>query len=125
MKDGKKVDDLSEAELDQIIQDMAKEDQDSATEAAPKTAPSSPALAPVVSLPSSASGPSKAMKTNGQKLSLELTGSIQLKLQFSSGEKSLELECGEDHLLCRLADGSEFKIPFHSSAGSASKRKTA
>jgi len=50
--------------------------------------------------------------TEKQTLSLELSGSINLKLYFSSGERSIEVSCGEDAMICRLADGSEFRIPF-------------
>jgi hypothetical protein len=46
-----------------------------------------------------------------QALTLELTGVINLKLCFSSGERSIEVFCTEESLLCRMADGTEFRIP--------------
>lgn len=57
-----------------------------------------------------------------QSLTLELNGTLQLKLIFTSGARSMELSCNEDGLTCRLADGSEFRVPL--TQGSAT-RKTA
>ena len=90
----KKPEEMSEDELDQIIEDMAKEET---------------ASAPVLSL---ARGTKAATKTaSEQSLTLELKGVIDLKLCFASGDRSIEVLCTEDALLCRMADGTEFKIP--------------
>lgn len=89
---------ISEDELDQIIQDMSKEEEEAAT-------PAKPALEVVQS--------KKAMAAPaaGQSLTLEMNGTINLKLVFKSGDRNIEVLCGEDALVCTMADGTEFRIP--------------
>ncbi len=101
MADKKDADDVSEDELDKLIQDISKEE---AEDMAP-VEESKPVLS-MVSAPKPAPAAAPA-----QALTLELTGDINLKLCFSSGERSIEVVCSEDALLCRMADGTEFKIP--------------
>lgn len=90
-----KKEDISEDELDQIIQDMSKEE-----EAEPVA---KPALVAVQKKESAASSP--------QSLTLEMNGVINLKLCFKSGERSIDVTCSEEALICRMADGTEFRIP--------------
>ncbi len=94
--------DVSEDELDALIEDLAQSEsleakRDTSTEEETKP------MAEVV--------PMKTAETAEQSLKLELRGSINLKLIFSSGERSIEVFCTEDALICRMADGTEFKIP--------------
>lgn len=82
-------------ELDQIIRDMAEEEDNA---------------------PAMNATPLKAVKSSAknqadQSLTMELTGVINLKLCFASGERSIEVLCTEEALLCRMADGTEFRIP--------------
>lgn len=107
MADEKKSDDMSEDELDQIIADMSKEEE----EAAPT---------PPVSLVKGNKAQAKP-PADGQSLTMELTGVVNLKLCFASGERSIEVTCTEEALLCRMADGTEFRIP----TGIAKKRNAA
>lgn len=87
--------DISEEDLEKIIQDVAEAEQ--------------PTAAATVT-PIKAAAKSYEKKP-GQNLSLELSGVVNLKLNFSSGERSIEVTCTEEALLCRMADGTEFKIP--------------
>ncbi len=87
---------ISEDELDQIIQDMSKEEEEAVVAA-------KPALEVVQSKKAAANPP--------QSLTLEMNGAINLKLNFKSGERSIEVLCGEDALVCTMADGTEFRIP--------------
>jgi hypothetical protein len=113
MADEKKSDDMSEDELDQIIADMSKEEEQAAEEEA---------AAPVVSIAKAAPAKPAAVKgTSDQSLKMELTGVVNLKLNFASGDRSIELTCTEEALLCRMADGTEFRIP----TGMAKKRNAA
>lgn len=102
MADEKHVTDeeISDDEIDQIIEDISKED----TTAKPVAAPLSLVQGEKMS---SSSKP----KDNDQALTMELTGVVNLKLCFSSGDRSIELLCTEEALLCRMADGTEFRIP--------------
>jgi hypothetical protein len=93
-----KEDDVSDDDLDQIIQDMSKEEEEVKTTSAPALS--------VVGKKTSA-----PMERPDQALSLELTGVVNLKLCFSSGERSIEVLCTEEALVCRMADGTEFRIP--------------
>jgi hypothetical protein len=115
MADEKKSveDEMSDDDLDQIIQDISKEETEEEVEAPAKAA--APAPATVASNVSTlgvrtAKKPLAAVKAE-QSLNLELTGVINLKLCFSSGERSIEVLCTEDALICRMADGTEFRIP--------------
>jgi hypothetical protein len=107
MADGKKVEaeEVQDDELDQIIRDMAEEEDD----------------APVVSATPLKAVKSSAKKEADQSLTMELTGVVNLKLCFASGERSIEVLCTEEALLCRMADGTEFRIP----TGIAKKRNAA
>ncbi len=93
---------ISEDELDQIIQDMSKDED----EAEPSESPKQPALEMVQS--KKKSGP---MPSSQQALTLEMNGVVNLKLCFKNGERSIEVHCTEEFLLCRMADGTEFRIP--------------
>ncbi|NUM89026.1 MAG: hypothetical protein HUU37_07470 [Bdellovibrionales bacterium] len=93
-------DEVTEDELDALIEDLA---QSETLDAKKPEAKEEPAVAEVI--------PMKAPETAEQNLKLELRGSINLKLIFSSGERSIEVFCTEDALICRMADGTEFKIP--------------
>lgn len=90
-----KQDDVSEDELDQIIADMSEEETKDV---------SAPAPAKLREAPKSSALPE-------QTLSMELQGVINLKLCFSNGERSIEVRCTEEALVCRMADGTEFRIP--------------
>lgn len=101
MADENKADDVAEDELDQIIADMSKEEE--AEEAA------TPPISLVKS--SKTAKPSPKVGKSDQSLTMELTGVVNLKLCFASGERSIEVICTEEALLCRMADGTEFRIP--------------
>lgn len=104
--------DISEDELDQIIQDMSKEEEDEETEAPVSVAPSLEAVQAM----------RKPAESNAQQsISLEMSGVINLKLNFKNGERNLEVICTDDALICRMADGTEFRIP----TGNAKARKAA
>jgi hypothetical protein len=100
MADEKKMDEVSEDELDQIIQDMASEEE-----------PVEPFAPQPIPLQKGTSPKVKAKKAAEQSLTMELTGVVNLKLCFASGERSIEVICTEESLLCKLADGTEFRIP--------------
>lgn len=95
---------ISEDELDQIIQDMSDEEE---AETAAK-----PTVLEVVQS-KKAEAASTATTTGGQALTLELNGSINLKLCFKNGDRSINVVCGDDALVCTMADGTEFRIPIH------------
>lgn len=96
MADEKKIDEAPEDELDQIIRDMA--DEEAAT----------PVATPALSLAKN----TKATKKDAeQSLTMELSGVVNLKLCFASGDRSIEVHCTEEALICRMADGTEFRIP--------------
>lgn len=101
-KQGKE--EMSEDELDQIIQDMSKDEEAGETEAAASAPKAAPALELV-------QGAKKKGGSSSQALTLEMNGVVNLKLCFKNGERSIEVHCTEEHLLCRMADGTEFKIP--------------
>lgn len=100
MADQKKAteDEITDAELDQIIEDISKDDEVAKASATPQ-------------LSVAKAAPPKPKTKDEQALTLELTGVINLKLCFSSGERSIEVFCTEEALLCRMADGTEFRIP--------------
>lgn len=82
----------SEKELDQIIADISREDA--------RQAVAAPAAASRVARPSS------------QSMTLEVQGNLHLKLVFQQGDKTIELRLDENILICKMADGTEFRIPF-------------
>lgn len=82
----------AEKELDQIIADISRED---ARQGVPAST-SSPRLARAAS----------------QSMTLEVQGNLHLKLVFQQGDKSIELRLDENILVCKMADGTEFRIPF-------------
>ncbi len=92
-----KKEDISEDELDQIIQDMSKDE-----EAEVKAKPA------LTSVQSKKSDP---VASSNQALMLEMSGVINLKLSFKNGDRSIEVICSEEALVCRMADGTEFRIP--------------
>ena len=93
-----KKEDISEDELDQIIQDMSKEDEG--------VVPTKPTLTAV-----QGKKVSSPVSSSQQTLSLEMNGVINLKLSFKNGDRNIEVICSEDALVCRMADGTEFRIP--------------
>jgi|GEM_PF-6663901 len=99
--------DISEDELDQIIQDMSKEEE-------PETS-AKPVVSAVQNAKKNSTGSSE------QALTLEMNGVINLKLCFKNGDRSIEVICSEDALICRMADGTEFRIP----TGNSKARKAA
>jgi hypothetical protein len=105
MAEGKKNDDVTEDELDQIIQDMAAEEE--------------PAAPQPIPLHKHVPAKAKAKKSAEQSLTMELTGVVNLKLCFASGDRSIEVICTEEALLCKMADGTEFRIPTGISKKSA------
>lgn len=125
MADNKHTEDMGDDELDQIIQDMSKEDEAQApVEAAVAAGSSASSPTPSLSVvPSESPRTAKAETTAapGQSLALELTGVVNLKLRFASGDRSIELTCTEEALVCRMADGTEFRLP----TGVSAKRKAA
>jgi hypothetical protein len=94
----KAQEDISEDELDQIIQDMSKDEE---TE--------KPAEKPALELVQGAK--KKVAPVADQTIALELKGVVNLKLSFKNGDRAIEVLCSEDYLTCRMADGTEFKIP--------------
>ena len=94
--------DVSETELNQLMKNLAEENNASAAEDSGAEVRQLHA-APVEKAPFLADAE--------QSLRLELKGSINLKLCFASGERRIEVFCGEEALICRMADGTEFKIP--------------
>ena len=56
-----------------------------------------------------------------QALTMELKGTMNLKISFTNGDKKIDVMCTEDFLICRMADGTEFKIP----TGTFQNRKAA
>lgn len=113
MADQKKTaEEISDDELNQIIEDM------STSEGEPSAA--KPAVTLVHSATSTTPPPAVTKTgttaTGNQALSLELTGVVNLKLSFSSGDRTMELLCTEEALVCRMADGTEFRIPTQSKA---------
>lgn len=102
-----KKEDISEDELDQIIQDMSKE-EDGEVVAKPSVLAAVPAK-------------KDSGDSSQQALTLEMNGVINLKLSFKNGERSIDVICSEDALICRMADGTEFRIP----TGNGKVRKAA
>lgn len=82
----------SEKELDQIIADISREDARQGT-------------------PVSSASP-RVARTASQSMTLEVQGNLHLKLVFQQGDKSIELRLDENILVCKMADGTEFRIPF-------------
>lgn len=106
------VEEISEDELDQIIQDMSAAEQ---SEAASST------LEEEVEEAASYKRGSRE-SSEDRSVSLELTGVVNLRLSFRDGERTIDLSCSEDELVCRTADGAEFRIP---TAGHGRARKAA
>ncbi|RZA07687.1 MAG: hypothetical protein EOP11_06985 [Proteobacteria bacterium] len=123
MADEKKNEAMSDDELDQIIQDMSKEDEQATAEveadAPVMEAPFEPVEAPVEPVRSLRAAKPLDPKpaASDQSLTMELQGVVNLKVNFSSGGRSVELVCSEEALVCRMADGTEFRIPLNLAAG--------
>jgi hypothetical protein len=109
---------ISEDELDQIIQDMSKDESRAPAELTKATLDFAHSKKKVTS---SAVTPSQQTQPSQQSLSMEMNGVINLKLSFKNGGRSIEVHCTEEHLLFKMADGTEFKIP----TGNAVVRKIA
>lgn len=119
-------DDMAEdSDLDKIMQEIANEEKALTAAPAATETETETVEATVHPIPSAKAGKMKeAISTNTeekQSLTLELTGSINLKLRFASGERSIEIECLDDMMVCRMADGTEFRVPV----GQSSSKKTA
>jgi hypothetical protein len=99
-KDAKE--EISEDELDQIIQDMSKDDVEE---------PAATAEKPALELVQGKKKESGFTANSKQALTLEMNGVVNLKLCFKNGDRAIEVLCTEEHLICRMADGTEFKIP--------------
>lgn len=142
---------LSEEDLDRIMKDIVAEEAAAVAEAAPSatTSPSAdpvPTEVPVAEVtkveparpePVKAKNPSTAVpvsKSNvtpiksgdatpnfeSNSMRLDFTGNISLC--FTVGGKTVELQCSESSLVCKLADGTEFKVPI--GTNSTAVRKT-
>ena len=119
MAENSKNEAMSDDELDQIIQDMAKADEEAIPDLPVAAIPepkvfAAPAPAPVVAAaPSNGMAPvaefPKARAKQG--LTMEMQGVVNLKVCFTSGDRAIEIICSEDILICRMADGTEFRIP--------------
>jgi hypothetical protein len=123
MADEKKSEAMSDDELDQIIQDMSKEDEQATaeveTDAPMMESTPEPVEAPVepVRTLRAAKPADRKPVASDQSLTMELQGVVNLKVNFSSGGRSVELVCSEEALVCRMADGTEFRIPLNLAAG--------
>lgn len=73
---------------------------------------------------SAAKRPAKANAAHSQSLTMELTGTLNLKLGFTTGSKSVELICTDEALVCRFGDGTEVRIPTENPRA-ATLRRTA
>lgn len=107
-----KKDDISEDELDQIIQDMSKEEPAETGSAEEK---------PALTLVRGRKGQPAPEASSQQALTLEMSGVVNLKLCFKNGDRNIEVICSEESLVCRMADGTEFRIP----TGNSKARKAA
>ena len=69
--------------------------------------------ASVIAIPAKKTAPatSTAGSSSAQNLTLEMNGVINLKLTFKNGDRNIEVICSEEALVCRMADGTEFRIP--------------
>lgn len=94
-------DDMSEDELDQIIQDMSTEEVE----------PEKPALEVVQSKKKVVTPMATTGSNASQALTLEMNGVVNLKLRFQNGDRHIEVSCTDEFLTCQMADGTEFKIP--------------
>ena len=110
----KTVDKKEEDELDAIIGEIESMNQEVMKPNEVKTAKKSASVTPIRSKTANTG-------TESQSLKLELTGSLNLRLAFSSGSKSIDLICQDDALICRFADGTEFRIPIQDSVASDKK----
>lgn len=109
MVDGKnQVEAGEEEDLEKIMQEINSIEQEGVAMQHDKKTATVHALPPqgVKSAPTSTG-------SEEQSLRLELTGSIHMRLSFASGARSVDLYCTDDSLVCRLADGSEFRVPLH------------
>ena len=110
-----------EEDLDSIMQEL--ESLDNQRDQAPADAAPAATTASMAAKTESngvAAVPMRAVKgraksaANGaiaQSLTLELTGTLNLKLGFVTGTKSVELICTDEALVCRFGDGTEVRIP--------------
>lgn len=135
MAEEKKNEAMSDDELDQIIQDMSKEDELATAEFKPAVVEAAaPAIVADPAEELSAQETQEAPQENlhvlhavkadpvpeassDQTLKMELQGVVNLKVNFSSGGRSVELICSEEALVCRMADGTEFRIPLNMAGG--------
>ena len=110
MSDEKKIEEAGEDELDQIIRDMAEEEEEDGNAPAPTPVATAPTQTAAVA-PLSLAKTGATQKQAEQSLTMELSGVVNLKLCFASGDRSIEVHCTEEALVCRMADGTEFRIP--------------
>lgn len=77
---------------------------------APIVAAPSLSVVPPTATPAPTTTPTP-VSDEAQMLSMELTGALNLKLCFTGNGRKIEVHCTQDFLICRMADGTEFKIP--------------
>lgn len=139
-----------EEDLDAIMQELEAIDQETEQQAAPasevkpaaelepeamqepiaaKPAPAptdnapAPTPAPAATVTPISSAPAKANDEGGEQcLALKLSGSMQLQLEFASGDRMVTLEFNDDALVCRFGDGTEVRIPTDNAKGTPLKR---
>jgi hypothetical protein len=125
MAEDRKNEAMSDDELDQIIQDMAKADEEAIPELPVAAKPEPAAIAAPAPAPVVAAAPTAPLASvadlpkarSNQGLTMELQGVVNLKVCFTSGDRAIEIVCSEDALVCRMADGTEFRIPTGFSVG--------
>jgi hypothetical protein len=118
-------------DLDSIMKELESLERDTLVDAMQEDADtpiSAEAPAKVTEISNAPQRPGKKAKSNSggssQSLTLELTGTLNLKLGFVTGGKSVELVCTDEALICRFGDGTEIRIPTENPR-SASMRRSA
>lgn len=112
---------VSEDDLDKIMKDIVTEEEEAA-EAAPEAVVTPISAAPQVT-PIRSVEPKRTSSGGGeQALKLEFSGPINLKLQFTTGNRTIELNCTDEALVCRMADGTEFRMPTGATTSTANKK---
>jgi hypothetical protein len=118
-------------DLDSIMKELESLERDTLVDAMQEDADtpiSAEAPAKVAEISNAPQRPGKKAKSNSggssQSLTLELTGTLNLKLGFVTGGKSVELVCTDEALICRFGDGTEIRIPTENPR-SASMRRSA
>ncbi len=71
---------------------------------------------------SRSTAPAPKAEAGGQALTMKLSGSMTLELEFESGGRTVTLVCDDDALVCRFGDGTEVRIPAENAKGNPLKR---